>query len=84
MVTKSSFTSRRRAPARSQLRVADLKQRIPTASRAMNFRVPETVADAIDQLVDELDATKTNVIIALLNAGLDITAKRVPGLRRLR
>ena len=80
MVAKSSSTPRRR----SRSGVTGRKQRTPTASRAMNFRVPMVVADAIDQLVDELDASKTNVIIALLNAGLDITAKRVPSLRRLR
>ena len=83
MMTKSS-TSCRRAPSRSPMRVTDLKQNMRTARRAMNFRVPETVVDAIARLANELKATKTDVFIALLNAGLNLTAQRVPALRRLR
>lgn len=56
---------------RSTLRIADLKQRQPARSRLMNMRIPEHQWDAIVQLARQFRATKTEIVVALLNAGLD-------------
>ena len=65
-----------RTPDRSTLHIADLKKPGRVSSRLMNVRLPTTVADAIDRLAKDLGATKTDVVTALLNAGLDIAAKK--------
>ena len=72
-------TRNRHWPERSGLRLRDLKQRVPTTGTLMNVKVPATLAVAIDRLSRELDATKTEVVVALLNAGLDAAAKRLDG-----
>ena len=56
---------------RSTLRIADLKQRKPTGFRLMNVKISAQQADAIAQLATRLGANKTEVVIALLNAGLE-------------
>jgi GH24 family phage-related lysozyme (muramidase) len=60
---------------RSTLRIADLKQRQPTGFRLVNVKIPAHQADAIAQLAKRLGTSKTEVVIALLNAGLE-TAQR--------
>ncbi len=65
---------------RSELRIADLKRRAPAATRLINVKIPANLGAAIDQLAKELDASKTEVVIALLNAGLDRAAKTLSGL----
>jgi len=37
-------------PARSELRLADLKARRPVSGRLMNVKIPVDLADAIDKL----------------------------------
>ena len=57
-------------PRRSELRIKDLKSRAPAATRLMNIKVPAHVAEAIDQTASQLNVSKTEVVIALLNEGL--------------
>jgi len=61
---------------RSNLRLSDLKSRTPTGSRLMNVKIPVDVVTEIDRLSKELNATKTSVVVALLNEGLAIAQKR--------
>lgn len=61
---------------RSNLRLSDLKTRTPTGSRMVSLKVPVGVAAAIDQLAKQLKATKTSVVIALLNEGLAVAQKK--------
>jgi hypothetical protein len=61
--------------ARSNLRIADLKRRQPTSSRLMNMKIPAHQADAIARLADQLGTTKRDVIVALLNAGLEAVGR---------
>jgi hypothetical protein len=62
--------------ARSDLRIADLKRRAPATSRLINVATPTRLADAIATLATQLGSSKTEVIIALLNAGLKVAARR--------
>jgi hypothetical protein len=55
---------------RSNLRLSDLKTRTPTATRLMNVKLPIEVATAVDRLSKQLNASKTQVVIALLNEAL--------------
>ena len=63
-------------PMRSELRIEDLKRRVKSPTRLMNVRIPTTVGDNIERLAEELGASKTEVVIALLNAGLEIAAQK--------
>lgn len=65
-----------RTPPRSHLRLADLKQRRPTASKLLNVKIPASIAVAIADLAEQLGASKTEVVVALLSAGLDVAPKR--------
>jgi len=57
---------------RSDLRLIDLKGRGSTStSKLMNVKIPTNVADGIDRVARELGVTKTDVVVALLNEGLD-------------
>ena len=47
----------------------------------MNVRVPAPVSDAIERVANELGASKTEVVIALLNEGLDAAASSLKQLR---
>jgi len=51
---------------RSNLRLSDLKARMPEGSCLMNVKVPVDTLAAIDRLANELNATKTSVVVALL------------------
>ena len=70
--------------SRSGLRIVDLKQRPVSATRLMNVKIPAALSDAIDRLAGEFDTSKTEVVVALLNTGLDIAASKVKGLRSLK
>lgn len=60
---------------RSDLRLGDLN--IGAApSKLMNVKVPGHVADALDLVVSEMGCTKTALVIALLNEGLDAFEER--------
>ena len=56
---------------RSTLRITDLKRRQPPESRLMNTRIPEHQWEEIAQLARKFEANKTEIVVALLNAGLD-------------
>ena len=62
-------------PERSELRLADLKARTPVSDRLMNMKIPVDLADAIDKLARTLNASKTAVVVALLNEGLNAAAR---------
>ncbi|MFN8627590.1 MAG: hypothetical protein U0587_16635 [Candidatus Binatia bacterium] len=66
------------------MRIVDLKQRPVSATRLMNVKIPATLGDAIDRLADEFGTSKTEVVVALLNTGLDLAAEKVKGLRSLK
>ena len=59
---------------RSELRVSDLKKREYAASRLMNVKIPAYVSEAIEMVATDLGASKTEVVVALLNEGLDAAA----------
>jgi len=60
---------------RADLRLADLgTERSP--SKLMNVKVPADLNDAIDQAAADLGCSKTAVVIALVNEGLDAFAAR--------
>jgi hypothetical protein len=55
---------------RSDLRLVDLEKK-PSISKLMNVKVPVDVSDAIDRVAKDLGCSKTDVVIALLNEGLE-------------
>ena len=61
---------------RSNLRLSDLKTRTPTGTRLMNVKIPVELVTAIDRLAKQLKASKTSVVVALLNEGLAIAQKK--------
>lgn len=61
---------------RSTLRLADLKANAPVATRLMNVKVPVETWKAIGTLAQEVHASKTDVIVALLNEALAIAKQR--------
>ncbi len=66
---------------RGELRLSDLKKRERTSSRLMNVKIPAYVSDAIQKVATDLGASKTEVVIALLNEGLDAASTALKGLR---
>jgi hypothetical protein len=56
---------------RSDLRLTDLRRRERGTSKLMNVKIPAHVSDAIQRVARALGASKTDVVIALLNEGLD-------------
>jgi hypothetical protein len=58
------------SPERSKLRLTDLKARAPAGTRLMNVKVPVDILNAIEQLAKRLKASKTDVVVALLNEAL--------------
>ena len=64
---------------RGNLRLADLKARERTTSRLMNVKIPAYVGDAIQRVAKDLGASKTEVVIALLNEGLAVAASSLKG-----
>ncbi len=67
--------------SRAGLRIADLKQRPVRTSRLMNVKIPADLSDAIDHLAKEFGTSKTEVVVALLNTGLDAASVKLKGLR---
>ncbi len=63
------------------LRVADLKRRHQSAARLMNVKVPAEIGDAVEELAAALGVTKTEVVIALLNHGLEVASKALRDVR---
>lgn len=62
---------------RADLRLSDLeRKKVP--SKLMNVKVPDNVSDGIDRVAEELGCSKTAVVIALLNEGLDVARDQVP------
>lgn len=66
---------------RSELRLSDLKKREYSSSRLMNVKIPAYVSDAIQKVADDLGASKTEVVIALLNEGLEVAMTSLKGLQ---
>lgn len=65
----------RSQPVRSELRLADLKARVRVSERLMNVKIPNHLADAIAKVARRLKASKTEVVIALLNEALHSAAR---------
>jgi hypothetical protein len=64
---------------RAELRLSDLKNRERSSSRLMNVKIPAYVSDAIQKVATDLGASKTEVVIALLNEGLDVAQNALKG-----
>jgi hypothetical protein len=64
---------------RSELRLSDLKKRERSSSRLMNVKIPAYVSDAIQKVATDLGASKTEVVIALLNEGLEVASTALKG-----
>jgi len=75
------MVERTNTPPRSALRIADLKSRVRTATKLMNVKIPVPLGNQIDRLAKDLNISKTEVVLALLNAGLDAAA-HIPGLSK--
>ena len=61
---------------RANLRIMDLKKRTrPTSTSLKNAKVPASVATAIERIAEQLNASKTEVVLALLNEGLAVAEK---------
>jgi hypothetical protein len=67
---------------RSDLRLNDLRHRDRGASKLMNVRIPAHVSDAIHRVAKSLGVSKTEVVIALLNEGLDASTITLKGWQR--
>ncbi len=65
----------------AELRLHDLMSRERSASRLMNVKIPAYVSDAIEKLATEVGASKTEVVIALLNEGLAVSESAIKGWR---
>ena len=61
---------------RSELRLSDLKSREHVSARLLNIKIPSTVDEQITAIAEQLGASKTEVVIALLNEGLAQHAAR--------
>jgi len=59
-----------RTTGRQHLRLGDLMRREAAPSRIMNVKIPAPTLDAIEGLAKSTGASKTEVVIALLNEGL--------------
>lgn len=64
---------------RSNLRISDLGRRGRTVRKLMNLQIPTQVSDAIHRVAKAMGASKTDVVIALLNEGLDRSAQLLRG-----
>jgi hypothetical protein len=62
---------------RADLRLSDLERR-KVPSKLMNVKVPDNVSEGIDRVAEELGCSKTAVVIALLNEGLDAASATLP------
>ncbi|MBI4517970.1 MAG: hypothetical protein HY699_19370 [Deltaproteobacteria bacterium] len=64
---------------RADLRLTDLRGREKSASKLMNVKIPVHISDAIQRVARDLGASKTEVVIALLNEGLDVSTQTLKG-----
>lgn len=62
---------------RADLRLSDLERK-KMPSKLMNVKVPDNVSEGIDRVAEELGCSKTAVVIALLNEGLDAAKATLP------
>jgi len=60
----------------------DLRRRDRGVSKLMNVKIPSHVSDAIQRVAKALGASKTEVVIALLNEGLDRSIIALKGWKR--
>jgi hypothetical protein len=60
---------------RGDVRLQDLMARRPARTRLVNVKIPAHVAQSVDQIADHVHASKTKVVIALLNHGLLATKR---------
>lgn len=67
---------------RSELRLTDLTRHGRAPSKLMNVKIPADVSAAIGRVARELGVSKTDVVIALLNEGLDRSVVALKGSRR--
>jgi len=67
---------------RADLRLTDLRRRDKGTSKLMNVKIPTRVSDAIQKVAKDLGASKTEVVIALLNEGLDKSDTVLRGWKR--
>lgn len=72
-----------RIQARSNLRLKDLTATEDVVQiRLMNTMVPTELINDIARIAEELKCTKTNLIVALINEGLDAAESQLRGIRR--
>ena len=64
---------------RSELKFNHLMTRERSTARLMNVKIPAYVSDAIERVAKDLDASKTEVVIALLNQGLEAASQALNG-----
>lgn len=67
---------------RVDLRLGDLRGRPTVTSKLMNVKIPAEVNQRIQRVAEALKASKTEVVIALLNEGLDASQHLIRGARR--
>jgi len=67
---------------RSDLRLNDLRRREKGTSKLMNVKIPTSVSEAIQRVARDLGASKTEVVVALLNEGLDFSTDALKGWKR--
>jgi hypothetical protein len=67
---------------RSDLRLTDLRRRDKGTSKLMNVKIPTYLSEAIQRVARALGASKTEVVIALLNEGLDVSSDSLKGWKR--
>lgn len=66
---------------RVDLRLGDLRSRGRVTSKLMNVKIPTEVNRKIQKVAEALRASKTEVVIALLNEGLDVSESVLRGTR---
>jgi hypothetical protein len=64
---------------RADFTLTDLKNRERSTSKLMNVKIPAHLNDAIQSVARDLHASKTEVVIALLNEGLEASALALKG-----
>lgn len=69
---------------RADLRLDDLRGRKHVASKLMNVKIPAEVSARIHGVADTLKASKTEVVIALLNEGLAVSTGLLKALGRVK
>lgn len=62
---------------RAELRLKDLQVPNRGTSKLMNVKIPLSVSDGIHKVAQQLGVSKTDVVIALLNEGLDVTVRQL-------